>query len=90
MKDKSKSPLYRLRKSLKNLSINELSRELNVSNALLNNVENGIYRVLPRKFLENLEKAGYPFIDVFEKEYYKFIDNQDLFQKVDWKQVESL
>lgn len=90
MKDKSKSPLYRLRKSLKDITLNELSKELNISYAMLNNIENGIYRVLPRKFLENLEKAGYKFIDVFEREYYKFIDNQDLLNRVNWKEVESI
>ena len=75
--DKTKSPLYRLRQSLKDISLNELSEEIKVNIAILSGIERGIYNILPKSFLENLEKAGYPFIDCFEKEYYKWIGQED-------------
>lgn len=83
MNKKEDSPLYRLRQSL-GVSLQRLSRELDISYPVLFAIEKGDYRILPAKFLENLKKTEYPQLELFEEKYYKFIDSQE---KLNWKKA---
>jgi predicted transcriptional regulator len=83
MSKKEDSPLYRLRQSL-GVSVQRLSKELDISYPVLFSIEKGDYRVLPTKFLENLKKTEYPQVELFEEEYQKFIDSQG---KLNWKEA---
>ena len=83
MSKKEDSPLYRLRQSL-GASLQRLSKELDVSYPVLFAIEKGDYRILPAKFLKNLKKTEYAQIELFEEEYYKFIDSQE---KLNWSKA---